>query len=56
MPILLEDVDRMKKNSITWKTYEETDDDKKVYVKKTVSSTKVIEVSGIEEEKSQYNK
>lgn len=49
MPILHEEVDRMKQNSNTWKNYEETEEDKKVYIQKAGKS-KVIEVTGVEEE------
>ena len=42
-PVLAECVDQLKANAVTWKTYVETEEDKKVYVKPKTKLDSVIE-------------
>lgn len=41
--MLAECVDQLKANAVTWKTYEENDEDKKVYIKPKTKLDSVIE-------------
>jgi molybdopterin synthase catalytic subunit len=52
LPVLNECCDHLKANAATWKTYIETEDDKKVYIKK-LAKNKLDNI--VENEDSDYS-